>query len=353
MKLKSLEYATPGWSLSGLNFSETSLIVGRNAVGKSKTIEALNSLVSVILQTKEIAEGDNFFYKITFSDDDTELIYSFACVQGNISLEQLIENNENILIKRDENSTTFFNDEINPPSNKLTINVRRDTKLYPQIEKIVNWAENSYGILFNQINMFSNATKFFSTMSKTESLIPMFEKLSDNLKLEIQEELNILGYSINKLEIVNFGNEKSDIKVLHIEENGVNIFLWEALLSQGMQRALYILVLLFYIASQKKETQTIVIDDFCEGLDYDRSIKLGRYLYKFCLENNVQLITTSNDSFLMDVVDLKYWNILQREGNKVTAINIYNSPELFEDFEFTGLSNFDLFSSDFIARHKK
>lgn len=55
----------------------------------------------------------------------------------------------------------------------------------------------------------------------------------------------------------------------------------------------------------------------------------------------------------MDVVDLKYWNILQRKGDKVTAINIYNSPELFEDFEFTGLNNFDLFSSDFIARHKK
>lgn len=55
-----------GWSLDGLNLSETSLIVGRNAVGKSKTIEALNSLVSVILQTKEIAEHDNFSIKLFF-----------------------------------------------------------------------------------------------------------------------------------------------------------------------------------------------------------------------------------------------------------------------------------------------
>ena len=66
MKLKSLEYTTTGWSLDGLNFSETSLIVGRNAVGKSKTIEALNSLVYLILQTKEISEYDNFFYKLFF-----------------------------------------------------------------------------------------------------------------------------------------------------------------------------------------------------------------------------------------------------------------------------------------------
>lgn len=353
MKLKSLEYVTPGWSLEGLVFSETSLIVGRNAVGKSKTIEVLNSLVSIILQTTEISDYDSFLYKIIFSDGDKELTYSFGCFQGNVTMESLIDQNGNILIKREKNSTIFFNEEINPPSNKLTINVRRDTKLYPQIEKIVNWAENSCGILFNQIITFSNATKLFSTMSKSESLIPMFEKLDDSLKLKVQDELNDLDYSIDKLEIVKIGDEKSDVKVLHIEEKGVSSFLWEGLLSQGMQRTLYILVLLFYIASQKKETQTIVIDDFCEGLDYDRSIKLGKYLYKFCLDNNIQLITTSNDSFLMDVVDLKYWNILQREGDKVTAINIYNSPELFEDFEFTGLNNFDLFSSDFIARHKK
>lgn len=353
MKLKSLEYITPGWSLEGINFSETSLIVGRNAVGKSKTIEALNSLVSIILQTKEITEYDNFFYKIIFSDNNTELIYSFTCIQGNITSEELIGHDKKNLIKRDEKSTIFFNDEINPPSNKLTINVRRDTKLYPQIEKIVNWAENSYGILFNQINMYPNGINLFSTMSKGESIIPMFEKLNDDLRLKVKEELNILDYSIDEIKIVKLGDEKSEVRVLQIKEKGVSIFLWEGLLSQGMQRTLYILILLFYIVSQKKETQTIVIDDFCEGLDYDRSIKLGKYLYKFCIENNIQLITTSNDSFLMDVVDLKYWNILQRKGDKVTAINIYNSPELFEDFEFTGLNNFDLFSSDFIARHKK
>lgn len=352
MVLKSLEYNEPAWSLEGLSFSEACLIVGRNAVGKSKTIDVLNTLVSIILQSKEFTEHDNFMYTIVFSDDNNkELTYSFAYVNGNIKMEYLQEN-DILLIDRNKDITTFYGDNINPPSNKLTINVRRDTKLYPQIEKIVNWAENSYGILFNQINTFSKGIKLFSTMSKGESLIPMFEKLDNNLKLKIQEELNILNYFINKLEIVKIGDEKSDVKVLHIEEKGVSKFLWEGLLSQGMQRTLYILVLLFYIASQKQDTQTIVIDGFCEGLDYDRSIKLGKYLYKFCLENNIQLITTSNDSFLMDVVDLKYWNILQREGDKVTAINIYNSPELFEDFEFTGLNNFDLFSSDFIARHK-
>ena len=97
---------------------------------------------------------------------------------------------------------------------------------------------------------------------------------------------------------------------------------------------------------------TLLIDDLCEGLDYERSTKLGKLVFEYCEKNNIQLIASSNDSFLMDVVDLKYWNILQRDETKVVAINKTNNPELFENFKFTGLSNFDLFSSDFINRHK-
>jgi hypothetical protein len=73
-------------------------------------------------------------------------------------------------------------------------------------------------------------------------------------------------------------------------------------------------------------------------------------IFSLCQENNIQLIAASNDMFLMDVVELEYWNVLQREGSVVTALNEKNSPDLFESFKFTGLSNFDFFSSDFIPQ---
>lgn len=351
MKLKKIQYSSPNWELENIYFNDVSLIVGRNSVGKSQTLNILNDLVAIILQTKELNEYDYFFYSVVFCDysNDSEMIYSFACQKGQIVSESL-KNNSQLLINRNEDSTIYFNDTINPPSNKLTINVRRDIKLYPYVEKIINWAENSYGILFNKIMPGQDSTPLFNIMAKCENLIFMFEKLTDETKQVLLDELNALNYSINKIEIVEFSDK---FKVLHIEEKDVETFLWEGMLSQGMLRTIFTLVLTYYISFQKKETQTIVIDDFCEGLDYDRSIKLGKYLYSYCIDNKIQLITTSNDSFLMDVVDLKYWNILQRNGKKVTAINMYNSPELFDDFEFTGLSNFDLFSSDFIARHKK
>lgn len=356
MKLHKLTHSSGDWQLNDIVFKNVNLIVGKNAVGKSKTIEALNRFVSAIVQSEEFKEYDFLAYKADFILDNKILNYSFICTSGKVTFEEL-RCNDIVYLSRNDNSTILKREErgqlieenINPPFNKLTINVRRDTIQYPFIENLINWAENSYGILFNRIASINN-TESFNILSNYDSLLSMFEKLNDQNRQEIVIELKNLDYSIENIVLENI-TEK--IKVLHINETGVKCFLWEALLSQGMLRTLFLLVLVKYLSTLKKGTQTIVIDDFCEGLDYDRSLKLGKYIYSFCLESDIQLITTSNDSFLMDVVDLQYWNILQREGSTVTAISKETNPELFNDFEFTGLSNFDLFSSDFIARHKK
>jgi len=114
-----------------------------------------------------------------------------------------------------------------------------------------------------------------------------------------------------------------------------------------MFRALAVIVYVQYLISRKKPS-TIIIDDLCEGLDFERATKLGKLIFDKCLENDIQLIATSNDSFLMEVVDLKYWNILTRTGKKVSGFNSKTNSESFENFKFTGLSNFDFFSSDYI-----
>lgn len=117
-----------------------------------------------------------------------------------------------------------------------------------------------------------------------------------------------------------------------------------------MCRAISLLIQMEYLSVQNKPSLWL-IDDLGEGLDYDRTVKLGKLLFDFCRERGIQLLASSNDTFLMDIVDLQYWNILERKGEKVIPLNITNNPNLFEDFKFTGLSNFDFFSSDYISRH--
>jgi hypothetical protein len=62
---------------------------------------------------------------------------------------------------------------------------------------------------------------------------------------------------------------------------------------------------------------------------------------------------TTNDRFIMNAVPLEYWLILSRDGGQVTSLNYRNSKEMFDDFESTGLSNFDLFSSGYYKKQKQ
>lgn len=93
-----------------------------------------------------------------------------------------------------------------------------------------------------------------------------------------------------------------------------------------------------------------MIDDLCEGLDYAKATKLGKIIFKKCDNSQIQLIATSNDSFLMDVVDIKHWNVLYREGKSVHTLNYKTQYNVFEQFKFTGLSNFDFFASDYLKQ---
>lgn len=83
-------------------------------------------------------------------------------------------------------------------------------------------------------------------------------------------------------------------------------------------------------------------------MDYKRATLLGKIVFEDCAKENIQLISSSNDSFLMDVVDISSWQILRRNKTKVKALNETNSRDMFDYFRLTGLSNFDLFASDFI-----
>ncbi len=82
-------------------------------------------------------------------------------------------------------------------------------------------------------------------------------------------------------------------------------------------------------------------------MDFERSSKLIKLLVNKIKNTPVQLIMATNDRFVMNNVPLKYWAIIQRQGEKCKIFNYENSKEAYEQFEFTGLNNFDFFSSNF------
>ena len=96
-----------------------------------------------------------------------------------------------------------------------------------------------------------------------------------------------------------------------------------------------------------------IIDDIGEGLDYERSCSLIELLIEKSEGNHFQLILSTNDRFVMNTVPLEMWTVLKRDGCVVRGFNVLNSKSKFDEFRFTGLSNFDLFSMDYLFTDKK
>jgi hypothetical protein len=60
----------------------------------------------------------------------------------------------------------------------------------------------------------------------------------------------------------------------------------------------------------------------------------------------------TNDRFVMNSVPIEAWSLLTRSGGDSRVFNYVNSRNLFDDFRFTGMSNFDFFATDYVNEAK-
>ena len=323
---------------------QTNLLVGNNASGKTRTINALRNVTS-FMQMKYTGPDkyNNIRATLSFSnpeDKNWSMVYSFEIADSKVISEQLIVCGE-VLLKRTAKSAVLKGESIQPPLEKLTVQVRRDRIAYPEIETLMEWAESVMVISCSNLNPFTS----FSGMDIINPL--SLSDLVENLSVsEIKGIINVsqkFGYDIQQIDVQAIG----DLKFIYVKEKYVREIIPSFNVSSGMLRVLYLLCFLQYMKHERKY-RLLLIDDLGEGLDYKRATLLGKNVFDECANENIQLISTSNDSFLMDVVDISNWQILRRDKTKIRALNEDNSPELFDHFRMTGLNNFDLFSSDFI-----
>ena len=351
MRLLKLSYRDANWELKDLELKGVNLVVGKNSVGKTRTLSVINSLCRIIRQKEDFILGSK--WSVLFQmDESNELIYNFETREEELIVisEEILLNGECVLRRSEEGNTeikSFVSQAfttIHPPANKLVLHVRRDVEEYPFLEAITNWAETAHGFSFANIIPEENKPNY-NYLRINIDLASLYITLSNDNKRKVIKDFNSIGYSISDIQII----RDSKPLILEISEAGLPQKIPHNSLSQGMFRALAIVIFMEYLTAQKSPS-IVIIDDLCEGLDYERATKLGKLVFEKAKNTNVQLIATSNDSFLMDVVGIEYWNILTRNGKLVTAMNSETHPDLFREFKYTGLSNFDFFASDFIVQ---
>ena len=387
MFIKSLEYSeSPGdprsWKVTGLDFGNINLIVGKNASGKSRVISALFGLAQIVagrIPPKFSSGKWKVIFERTKGQMVEEQLYILELASGRVVSEAMSIAGR-LVMARDESGKGFVlkktgSDRVSykVPSDQLMVVVRRDEIQHPFFEHMYNWGVTAccyrFGSDFGKSTLSANLQSIelaeFNISELSDNVGHVFhatsERFGADYKRMLLEDFAELGYFCDDVlttQVVNHQFPGFVGFALAVQEKGFEFLTTQSEMSQGMYRALAILIqfnanILWTRAKmvgrepKPGDSPMVIVDDIGEGLDFERSKSLINLLVEKAKKNAVQLIMTSNDRFIMNVVPLEHWIVLHREEGKVRAFNNTNSKAVFEEFEFMGLSNFDFFSSKF------
>lgn len=363
-KLKYFEHTGDPreWTLDTLSLRQVNLIVGKNATGKSRAIDLIGKLAAALLQKQKLAVAG---YEVTFDSDGTELRYELQITENVVQKEILTVGNEEVLSRDGSGATIFVTEQkermrIRPPSDELVAVSRRDELQHPFLTPLHTWAAGvrhyHFGDRLGKTQLVVFVENAPEVDDREESqVVSIFLKgqrtFGQRFVDSVVADMRALRYSVTDLGIHPLGTVVDPLKRavhgLAVKEDGINGRVDQANMSQGMFRALSILVQVTY-SQMAERANCILIDDIGEGLDFDRSSLLIEMLRNKTIHSNCQLVMTTNDRFVMNRVPLEEWSVLQRSGCHVIVKNSENSKEQFEEFKFVGLSNFSFFEMDFV-----
>ena len=375
MLLRSLSYirnaGTPSeWRIQGspvadspLLFGSINLVIGQNATGKSNTLSALRDLADLVSGVRKIESllYKTFNYDVEFENDGTPIRHRLVVERGQVTDESLsvdgverFNRKEKFMFYEQQGENLAF--ETSPEELGVT---RIDSKQQSYMEPLYLWGRNLSHYEFGG-SLGKNMIVRDLAVAVNESIKPRdTEKVSAFFAKALQQFANIKDVVIDDMEEV--GYKLTDIKSsplknipingygIAVKEEGLDDYTDQQEMSQGMFRALSIIIQIEYSLLANMPS-CILIDDIGEGLDYERSQKLINLIMAKASNNGLQVIMTSNDRFVMNNIPLQYWHVINRMGNRSVFYNMQNSKQVFDEFSYTGLNNFDFFANKFYIK---
>src|SRR5450830_1058854 len=327
------------WIMNDLELGQINLLVGKNATGKTRVLNVIAGLGRILLNPIiDLASGH---YRAEFVDEGKNLSYELQVSDKMIVLEKLIIDGEEVLTRNsDGDGLIKYCDEnrfmrFQAPSQILAASTRRDKLQHPFLEPIYAWAAELRHYRFN-----SESSKH-SVMLVVDGG-PIVEA--------IKRDLEIIDYFVDDIflkppVVVKIEGAPGPFLALCVKERDLSTYTDQFAMSDGMYRAVTNLIFVNYYKFSGL-AGTLIIDDIGEGLDFDRSCRLIKLLREKSLETKVQLIIATNDKFVMNLIPLEEWSVLERKGCIVSIRNHKNSQNAFDEFRYTGLSNFSFLELD-------
>ncbi|HME42329.1 MAG TPA: hypothetical protein VKF36_04515 [Syntrophorhabdales bacterium] len=379
MKLKTIDYSQyigkpEEWRLSEASFGDTNLVVGRNAAGKTRTLNVVKGLAELLSMRQQLHYRSGN-YDVIFEGDKERIAYTLKYDDGHVKEEKLRINDKKVLTRGPDGSGRIRAEEIGKdirfqtPVNEVAACAKRDAIQHPFLDPLYEWGKSLVHFCFGT----SLGKDIFVTLGEKESVNKIDDQalLSDTNQVQmvfrkgrqkfgkefveaIKRDMKTLDYQITNIGIgaptsLVFTGLAAPAVGLFVEEAGLRARIDQGEMSQGMFRSLSVIIQVNYVL-KARTSKCILIDDIGEGLDYERSSSLVKLLMKKAEKNAIQLFMATNDRFIMNSVPLEHWSVVNRYGSICSILNRENSPKVFEDFELTGLGNFDFFTSGYYLR---
>ena len=354
------------WHLEKFKLNDINLIVGNNASGKTRTLNVIAGL-GKILRFPQLPIQNGTYYASIIYDKRKRYDYLIE-ISNNVIIQENLKINNHTFIERSKDGSGYIKNtdkqqvKFKIPINQLIVS-RRDEIQFPYLEDLFLWAKSVKLIRFakddDKMTLSANDANInlenHQRLNESLVLLEIFKRGISEFKKPFQDKLisdmNKIGYKLESIEFDRLNSslfEKipSTLFGIHVKESDREVKLNQISMSEGMFRALAILIYFNYY-HMKNMQSTILVDDIGEGLDYDRASSLIKLLISKSKKKSIQLVMSTNNKFVMNNTDLKYWQIINRVGSNVHIRNKFNSKELFEEFKYTGLDNFDFYSDSF------
>jgi hypothetical protein len=376
MILKTMKYSEffsckNAWCLDKVNFGKINLLVGKNSSGKSRTLSVIFGIANLVCGDMPLIFKSGEF-ELEFMNGENVLQYFLKLDSNIIVKEQFVLNG---IIKLDrgadgigeiEYEETKAKMKFQVPNTQLACVTRRDSIQHPYFQCLYDWGKATRLYCFGSEMGKSSFAVYNQPVSIDQpnfkepnaiDVVRIYKKGLDQYGEEynklIIKSMGDVGYNINEIGVEPNPNIKLMSGIgevsgftMYVIEKDIGAKIYQLELSQGMFRCLSLFAQIHY-SQLSGAPDLMMIDDIGEGLDFERSTSLIKTLINIATISTFQLIMSTNDRFIMNNVPLTYWHIIQRTGGHCKIFNYENSKSVFDQFAYTGLSNFDFFTTDF------
>lgn len=384
MKLEKLLYSEyegepKEWAFEECTFGDMNLIVGKNATGKTRTLNVIGGLGDLFSDSRRLQWQDGN-YVAEFSSGARAFVYAVKYSERTVLSEELRIDGEECLTRGPDGIGSIYAERLGQKidfqtqRDRLALVAKKDSIQHPFIDDLYNWGQGilrlNFGTQLGKDHLAVKASDLLDAgegaplnLKDTDQIVPIFlqaqKTFGTDFKKAVISDMQSIGYAIDDIgadAVTGMSVIGSPIPVgrptgTYVKETDLQARTEQVSISQGMFRAFSTFIQLNYgILSEK--LSCVLIDDIGEGLDYGRSSALVKRVIDKLNDRGIQLFMATNDRFIMNAVPLEYWIILVRKGQRISNLNYRNSKDMFDDFEATGLSNFDLLSSDYYSRPK-